>query len=79
MQKEETVDWWSKFYASIGEHEKCGPYLKKGYDTLQVSTCYYILIQIVLSYAGFTSYDCKKTLEIRIAANRIFFLEQSTI
>ncbi|XP_057704394.1 myoferlin [Corythoichthys intestinalis] len=35
-QEEEAVDWWSKFYASIGEQEKCGPYLKKGYDTLQV-------------------------------------------
>ncbi|XP_042289274.1 myoferlin isoform X1 [Thunnus maccoyii] len=35
-KEEETVDWWSKFYASVGQQEKCGPYLKKGYDTLQV-------------------------------------------
>ncbi|XP_070697288.1 myoferlin [Pempheris klunzingeri] len=35
-KEEEAVDWWSKFYSSIGEQEKCGPYLKKGYDTLQV-------------------------------------------
>ncbi|XP_058507903.1 myoferlin [Solea solea] len=35
-KEEETVDWWSKFYASVGEGGKCGPYLKKGYDTLQV-------------------------------------------
>ncbi|XP_041645504.1 myoferlin [Cheilinus undulatus] len=35
-KEEEAVDWWSKFYASIGEQEKCGPYLKKGYDKLQV-------------------------------------------
>uniref|UniRef100_A0AAQ5YT86 Myoferlin like n=1 Tax=Amphiprion ocellaris TaxID=80972 RepID=A0AAQ5YT86_AMPOC len=34
--EEEAVDWWSKFYASVGEQKKCGPYLKKGYDTLQV-------------------------------------------
>ncbi|KAJ8406813.1 hypothetical protein AAFF_G00297290 [Aldrovandia affinis] len=34
--EKETVDWWSKFYASIGEHEKCGPYLQKGYDTLKI-------------------------------------------
>ncbi|KAM7381891.1 hypothetical protein PAMA_012647 [Pampus argenteus] len=38
-QEKETVDWWSKFYASIGEQEKCGPYLKKGYDTLKVYEC----------------------------------------
>ncbi|XP_068162366.1 myoferlin-like isoform X2 [Antennarius striatus] len=35
-QEKETVDWWSKFYASIGDQQKCGPYLKKGYDTLKV-------------------------------------------
>uniref|UniRef100_H3C6P9 Myoferlin n=1 Tax=Tetraodon nigroviridis TaxID=99883 RepID=H3C6P9_TETNG len=35
-KEKETVDWWSKFYASIGDQEKCGPYLKKGYDTLKV-------------------------------------------
>ncbi|XP_044194443.1 myoferlin-like isoform X4 [Thunnus albacares] len=38
-QEKETVDWWSKFYASTGEQEKCGPYLKKGYDTLKVYEC----------------------------------------
>uniref|UniRef100_A0A3Q3J2K7 C2 domain-containing protein n=1 Tax=Monopterus albus TaxID=43700 RepID=A0A3Q3J2K7_MONAL len=37
--QEEGVDWWSKFYASVSELEKCGPYLKKGYDTLQVYDC----------------------------------------
>ncbi|XP_067344047.1 myoferlin-like isoform X2 [Channa argus] len=35
-QEKETIDWWSKFYASTGDTEKCGPYLKKGYDTLKV-------------------------------------------
>uniref|UniRef100_A0A669BFG0 Myoferlin n=1 Tax=Oreochromis niloticus TaxID=8128 RepID=A0A669BFG0_ORENI len=38
-EEEEAVDWWSKFYASTGEQEKCGPYLKKGYDKLQVYNC----------------------------------------
>ncbi|KAM9847707.1 myoferlin [Aulostomus maculatus] len=38
-QEEEAVDWWSKFYSSVGQQEKCGPYLKKGYDTLQVYNC----------------------------------------
>lgn len=36
FKEEEIVDWWSKFYASIGEYEKCGQYIKKGYDTLKV-------------------------------------------
>lgn len=35
-KEKETVDWWSKFYASTGDQAKCGPYLKKGYDTLKV-------------------------------------------
>ncbi|XP_041829318.1 myoferlin-like isoform X2 [Melanotaenia boesemani] len=35
-KEKETVDWWSKFYASVGDVEKCGPYLKNGYDTLKV-------------------------------------------
>ncbi|XP_061564455.1 myoferlin-like isoform X3 [Cololabis saira] len=38
-KEKETVDWWSKFYASSGDQEKCGPYLKKGYDTLKVYDC----------------------------------------
>ncbi|XP_075072230.1 myoferlin isoform X2 [Mixophyes fleayi] len=39
MYTKEVVDWWSKYYSSIGEHEKCGQYLQKGYDTLKVYNC----------------------------------------
>ncbi|XP_074502030.1 myoferlin isoform X1 [Sebastes fasciatus] len=51
--EEETVDWWSKFYASVGEQEKCGPYLKKGYDTLQVFNSE---LEEVEQFQGFTDF-----------------------
>uniref|UniRef100_A0A4W5NL00 Myoferlin n=1 Tax=Hucho hucho TaxID=62062 RepID=A0A4W5NL00_9TELE len=56
LQEEEAVDWWSKFYASVGEHEKCGPYLKKGYDTLKVQ--YERELEEVPDFRGLTDF-CK--------------------
>ncbi|KAM4637060.1 myoferlin isoform 2-T2 [Discoglossus pictus] len=38
-KEEEIVDWWSKYFSSIGDSEKCGQYLNKGYDTLKVYDC----------------------------------------
>jgi hypothetical protein len=35
---EEDIDWWSKFYSSIGEFDKAKQYLEKGYDKIQVFT-----------------------------------------
>ncbi|XP_030629096.1 myoferlin [Chanos chanos] len=52
-QEKETVDWWSKFYASIGEHEKCRPYLQKGYDTLEV---YPTELENVPEFTGLTDF-----------------------
>uniref|UniRef100_A0A665VTS3 Myoferlin like n=1 Tax=Echeneis naucrates TaxID=173247 RepID=A0A665VTS3_ECHNA len=51
--REEAVDWWSKFYASVGEQEKCGPYLKKGYDTLEV---YNSELEEVAQFQGLTDF-----------------------
>uniref|UniRef100_A0A665VQX8 Myoferlin like n=1 Tax=Echeneis naucrates TaxID=173247 RepID=A0A665VQX8_ECHNA len=51
--EEEAVDWWSKFYASVGEQEKCGPYLKKGYDTLEV---YNSELEEVAQFQGLTDF-----------------------
>ncbi|KAB1267296.1 Dysferlin [Camelus dromedarius] len=36
LLEEEFIDWWSKFFASIGEREKCGSYLEKDFDTLKM-------------------------------------------
>uniref|UniRef100_A0A8C2BB83 Myoferlin like n=1 Tax=Cyprinus carpio TaxID=7962 RepID=A0A8C2BB83_CYPCA len=53
-QEEDTVDWWSKFYASINEQEKCGPYLQKGYDTL---TVYNTELEAVPEFRGLTDFS----------------------
>uniref|UniRef100_A0A8C1DAX1 Myoferlin like n=1 Tax=Cyprinus carpio carpio TaxID=630221 RepID=A0A8C1DAX1_CYPCA len=53
-QEEDTVDWWSKFYASINEQEKCGPYLQKGYDTL---TVYNTELEVVPEFRGLTDFS----------------------
>ncbi|XP_076047725.1 myoferlin-like isoform X2 [Oratosquilla oratoria] len=30
------IDWWCKFYASLGDSSRCGAYLRKGYERLSI-------------------------------------------
>lgn len=52
-KEEEIVDWWSKYYSSIGEHEKCGQYLQKGYASLKV---YNTELEEVPEFNGLTDF-----------------------
>nr|XP_032646241.1 fer-1-like protein 5 [Chelonoidis abingdonii] len=38
-EEEECVDWWSKFYAAMGDLAKSGDYLQTGLDSLKVYNC----------------------------------------
>uniref|UniRef100_A0A8C8ZN55 Myoferlin n=1 Tax=Prolemur simus TaxID=1328070 RepID=A0A8C8ZN55_PROSS len=53
-KEEEVVDWWSKFYASLGEHEKCGQYIQKGYSKLKVYDCE---LEDVTEFEGLTDFS----------------------
>ncbi|XP_034355045.1 myoferlin isoform X1 [Arvicanthis niloticus] len=53
-KEEEIVDWWSKFYASSGEHEKCGQYIQKGYSKLKIYNCE---LEDVADFEGLTDFS----------------------
>ncbi|XP_062070229.1 myoferlin isoform X1 [Lepus europaeus] len=53
-KEEEIVDWWSKFYASSGEHEKCGQYIQKGYSKLKIYNCE---LEHVAEFEGLTDFS----------------------
>uniref|UniRef100_T1JKN2 C2 domain-containing protein n=1 Tax=Strigamia maritima TaxID=126957 RepID=T1JKN2_STRMM len=35
-KEDKNIDWWSKYYASVDEFEKCLTYVEKGFDILEV-------------------------------------------
>lgn len=58
-QVEEDIDWWSKFYASLGDYDKCGDYMNRGYDKLMV---YDTILENIDVFEGFQ--DLVKTFEL---------------
>ncbi|XP_072883563.1 myoferlin-like isoform X1 [Hemitrygon akajei] len=53
VKVDESIDWWSKFYASAGEPDRSGKYLQKGYDTLKV---YNTALEDVPEFKGLTDF-----------------------
>ncbi|UJR29942.1 hypothetical protein I4U23_017489 [Adineta vaga] len=50
---EDDIDWWSKYYASKGQSDKCGTYLEKGYEKLKI---YPSSLESLEFYEGFNDF-----------------------
>ncbi|XP_037084395.1 myoferlin-like isoform X2 [Pollicipes pollicipes] len=57
--RDKNLDWWSKYYASAGELRKCGDYLKRGYEKLEI---YPVELERVACFDHFK--DILNTLDI---------------
>ncbi|XP_063167450.1 myoferlin-like [Candoia aspera] len=38
-EDEEEIDWWSKYYVTMGDLSKSGHYLEKGFDSMKIYNC----------------------------------------
>lgn len=56
----EKLDWWSKYFASIGETHKCGDFLTKKYPTIQI---YRKELEEVKEFGGFGDFVKSFALE----------------
>lgn len=61
---EEDIDWWSKYYASLSDYDKCGDYIERGYDKIIV--CTYEIIVAFPWYFLSVSYELMLVLPIFI-------------
>ena len=61
---EEDIDWWSKYYASLSDYDKCGDYIERGYDKIIV--CTYEIIVAFPWYFSSVSYELILVLPIFI-------------
>ena len=72
---EEDIDWWSKYYASIGELDKCKNYVELGYDKIQVLAItihtYINPYPPIVRNCAHVAYDVTWTVTYK---NKIYFL-----
>ena len=48
----EDIDWWCKYYTSIGENDKAMKYVELGFDSVRVSNLILIFLWLVSSYSS---------------------------
>ena len=68
---EEDIDWWSKYYASLSDYDKCGDYIERGYDKIIVCTyknnyCFSLAFFISLVRINIGTSNLYSATEIRL-------------
>ncbi|KAJ6653222.1 hypothetical protein lerEdw1_010008 [Lerista edwardsae] len=52
-EEEEEVDWWSKYYVTMGDLSKSGNYLQRGFDSVKIYNCE---LEAVPEFNGFQDF-----------------------